>query len=137
MSRVCSEYDQRMFKVCSEYVQIVNITSSSASSVSVFGLFFHYSHNRWAIISLYSRILRSRTDAVRKFSHVGAEETQLQFKELVPCGTLGKESTCALWHTWKESGGIVLLVESSTKLCEVTLGGSHTKTTSMVFIDYE
>ena len=64
-----------MFKVCSEYVQIVNITSSSASSMSVFGFFFHYSHNRLAIISFDSRILRSRTDAVRKFSHVGVEET--------------------------------------------------------------
>ena len=56
--------------------------------------FFYYSHNRRAIISLYSRILRSRTDAVRKFSHVGAEETQLQFKELVPSGTLGGKHLC-------------------------------------------
>ena len=45
MFRVCSEYVQSMFRACSEYVQsllvvkIVVIALSSASSVSVFGIF--------------------------------------------------------------------------------------------------
>ena len=50
------------------------------------------------MISLYSRILRSRTDAVRKFSHVGVDETKLQFKELVPRGTLGRKHLCPVTH---------------------------------------
>ena len=37
--RVCSEYVQGMFRVCSEYNIILVIASSSASSVSGFGIF--------------------------------------------------------------------------------------------------
>ena len=46
--RVCLEYVQSMFKsmfrVCSEYVQSMFIAISSASSVSIFGIFGITSH---------------------------------------------------------------------------------------------
>ena len=49
MFRVCSEYSQSIFRVYSEYVMVCFISSSSASSVSVFGIFQYRAGLGWVL----------------------------------------------------------------------------------------
>ena len=57
--RVCSECFQSVFRICSECVQSVfNIevmSSSSASGVSIFGIFLTESHREWQNWTRYQR----------------------------------------------------------------------------------
>ena len=57
--RVCSECVQSVFKVCSECVQIVFrvcfISSPSASSVSVFGIFNTWASTKTTVLLVFRR----------------------------------------------------------------------------------